>query len=212
MCYLSCSDGVSCKASSDMCGSWYFLKFLLSDGSLTWMYMVTFVFLVTLCNTLSTILKTLRVCWVSCGMAKVVYWGWGSKMFLKSVTKWSSWFPYVLLWAVDAWGLKPVYGPTFLELVVPVIRGHEKGFNGVALFEVHLDPEAVAGPFELLPKSVYVWYHYGDVFAVWSIVVGVVGLATSGCLSIVDVVSMGWICFVDCWYPMAGNCKPVGLS
>ena len=36
-----------------------------------------------------------------------------------------------------------------------------------------------------------VWYHHGDIFAVWSIVVVVVvGLVVSGCLSIVVVVFM----------------------
>ena len=43
---------------------------------------------------------------------------------------------------------------------------HEKSFNGAIPFEVHLNAQAVAGPFELLPKSVYIWYHYGDIFAV----------------------------------------------
>ena len=88
------------------------------------------------------------------------------------------------------WALKPVYNPTSLEFVVPVLGGHERAFNGVFPFEVHLDPQAVACPFELFPKFMYAWYHYGDIFAVGSSVVGAVGLVASGCLSIVDVVFM----------------------
>ena len=37
LCYLTWRDGVSCNTLSHMCDSWYFPKFLLSDGSLTWM-------------------------------------------------------------------------------------------------------------------------------------------------------------------------------
>ena len=48
--------------------------------------------------------------------------------------------------------------------------------------------KVVACPFKPLPKFVDVWYHYGDVSGIWSIVV-VVYIA-SGCLSIVGVVFM----------------------
>ena len=76
-----------------------------------------------------------------------------------------------------------------MKFVIPVLGGHEKGFNGVTPLEMHLDPQVVACPFESLPKSMDVWYYYGDVF-VESIVVVIVGLVASGCLSIVDVVFM----------------------
>ena len=47
LCYLSWSDGVSCKPWSQMCGSWYLSKFLLSEGSLNHMYIASLIFLVT---------------------------------------------------------------------------------------------------------------------------------------------------------------------
>ena len=56
--------------------------------------------------------------------------------------------------------------PFYLKFVVPVLGGHDKGFNGVTSFEVHLHPQVVACHFEPLPKSMYVWYHCGDIFAV----------------------------------------------
>ena len=37
-----------CKTWSQMCGSWYLPMFLLSEGSLTHMYIALFMFLVTL--------------------------------------------------------------------------------------------------------------------------------------------------------------------
>ena len=40
-----------------MCGSWYFPKFLLSAGSFTWIYIASLMFLVTLCDSLSTMVK-----------------------------------------------------------------------------------------------------------------------------------------------------------
>ena len=61
-----------------------------------------------------------------------------------------------------------------MKFVVPVLWGHEESFNGVTPFEVHLDPKIVACPFEPFPKSVCIWCHYGDIFAVCSIVVGLV--------------------------------------
>ena len=100
----------------------------------------------------------------------VVYGGWGPKVLLDPVPKGSAWFLYVLLGAVDMWAAKPVYHPTCLELVAFVLRGHEKGYNGTIAFKVHLDPQAVAGPFELLSKSFYIGYHYGNSFAVGSVI------------------------------------------
>ena len=89
--------------------------------------------------------------------------------------------------SVDVCTLKPVYVPTFLKFVVSVLGGHEKGFNGVTPFELYLNPQGIAYPFVHFPKSGHVWYNCGDVFAVWSIVVGLVGLVGSGCLSIICV-------------------------
>ena len=59
LCYLSWSDGVSCKTWSQMCGSWYLPKFLLSEGILNCMYFASFIFLVTSCDFLSTMVKQL---------------------------------------------------------------------------------------------------------------------------------------------------------
>ena len=53
---------------------------------------------------------------------------------------------------------------------------------------MHLDPPAVVCPFELLPLSMDVRYHYGDVLVVvavcLAIVVVIVGLVVSRILSI----------------------------
>ena len=64
------------------------------------------------------------------------------------------------------WALKSIYDPTFLKFVVPVLGGHEKCFNGVSPFEMHLDAQIVACLFEPFPRSMDVWYHYGHVFVV----------------------------------------------
>ena len=58
--------------------------------------------------------------------------------------------------------------------------GHEKGFDIVGVFEVHLDTQNIAGIFEIFPKSFCVGYHYGKDFVVGSIAVGVVVLVPSG--------------------------------
>ena len=115
--YLSWSDGVSCKTSSHMCESWYFPKFLLREGSSTWIYMASFMFLVTTLWFPVNYGEALGAYWVSCTLAMVVFRGWGPQVFLESVPKGSAWFPYVFLRTVDVWAFKFIYNPTFLSLL-----------------------------------------------------------------------------------------------
>ena len=56
---LICNAGVSCKMLSQICGSCYFPKFLLSDGSFTHMNMTSFMFLEAPCVSWCKILKHL---------------------------------------------------------------------------------------------------------------------------------------------------------
>ena len=55
--YLSWRTGVSCRIWSKICGSWYLPKFLLCEGSFTWMYMASLMFLVNPYVSLCTIVK-----------------------------------------------------------------------------------------------------------------------------------------------------------
>ena len=57
ICYLMCSEGVSFSTWSQTCGIWNFPKFLFNDGSLTLMYMASLMFLVSICASLSTMVK-----------------------------------------------------------------------------------------------------------------------------------------------------------
>ena len=57
LCYLNWSDDASCKTWSQMCGSWYFAKFLLSEGSLAHINIASLMFLVIPCDSLSTVVK-----------------------------------------------------------------------------------------------------------------------------------------------------------
>ena len=59
--YLKYSKGVFCSTLSDMCGSWYFPRFLLRYGSFTQMYIASSMVLVTPCDSLSTMLKHLKL-------------------------------------------------------------------------------------------------------------------------------------------------------
>ena len=55
--YLICSQGVSLSTWSHTCGSRNFPKFLFSDGSFTFMYMASLMFLMSPCASLSTMVK-----------------------------------------------------------------------------------------------------------------------------------------------------------
>ena len=146
-----------------------------------------YLFLVTPCTSLSTIVKHSGITGCSVEWLDGA-WAWDPEMFLQTVPKGSTWFSYVFLSTVDEWAFKPAYDPTFLKFVIPVFGGHEKDFNNVTSFEMYLDPQVDACSFEPFPNTKDEWHHYGDAFAVWSIVV--VELVVSGCLSIVDVVFM----------------------
>ena len=55
--YLSCRVGVSCSIGFQICGSQNFPMFVLSEGSLTWMNMVSLMFLVLPCGSLCMMVK-----------------------------------------------------------------------------------------------------------------------------------------------------------
>ena len=54
---LTCNAGVSHKMLSQICGSWYFPRFLLSEGSLMHINMASLMFLEELCVSLCMMLK-----------------------------------------------------------------------------------------------------------------------------------------------------------
>ena len=54
---LTCNAGVSCKMLSQIFGSWYFPRFLLSEGSLTCISMVSLMFLEEPCVSLCMMSK-----------------------------------------------------------------------------------------------------------------------------------------------------------
>ena len=61
--FQSLRSGVLNKTSSHTCGSQYFPMFLSSDGSLTLVYIASFVALVRLCASLPTIVKLFILVW-----------------------------------------------------------------------------------------------------------------------------------------------------
>ena len=107
LCYMSWSDGMSCKTLSQMCGSWYFPKFLWSEGSLTHIQCLLYVpgdpqwFHLEYG-------EALKAYWVLCGMTVLMYSRGGPGMFLEPIPKGSAWFPYTFLQAVDMWALKSI--------------------------------------------------------------------------------------------------------
>ena len=151
--------GCPVKPHPICCGNWYFPKFLLSDGSLTLMFMASLIFLVTPYPLLWSIWSLLGVMWNG-------YGGYGDLRCSLSLSQnnlpdSSMYSPGQLMCGHLHLYMTPCFWGS-LSLSLGVKR---RGFNGVTPFAVHQDPQAVTGPFELLPKSVYVWYCYGDIFA-----------------------------------------------
>ena len=145
--------------------------------------------LVTPCDSLSTMVKHSGL--TGCPV-KLLWWCIGDGALRCSLSLSPKVLPDSPIYSSghDVCAFKSIYDPTLLKFVVPVLEGHKKGFNGVGLFEIYLDPQAVACSFEPSSQSKDAWYHYGDVLDV-VVVVGstlVVRLVVSGCLSIVVVV------------------------
>ena len=89
--------------------------------------MTSFIFLVTPCDSLSTMVKHSGL--TGCP----VEWLWwctgdgGPEVFLEPVPKGFAWFPYAFFQTVDVWAFKSIHDPNLLVLVVPVIGSHKKG-------------------------------------------------------------------------------------
>ena len=167
LCYLSCGDGVSCNAHPICVEVDIFLGFCWGMGhyhKCTWLLLCSWWPPATPCPVKWSIWGVLHVLWSNYGGL----WGWGPKMFLEPVPKWSAWFSYILLWAVGVWALNLYITPLFwslLSLSLGTIRR-------VLMVLLPLKCTWIAKLLQVLlnfPKSFCVGYHYGKFFIVWSI-------------------------------------------
>ena len=92
--------------------------------------------------------------------------GWGPEMFFESLPKCSAQFSLYSSGQLMCGLLYVCMTPLFFKFIVPVLRSNEEGFNDGTFSQVHLESQVVASPFEPFPRSMDVWYHYGDVFAI----------------------------------------------
>ena len=83
---LHCSVGDACSRWCDMCGSWYFPKFLFNGGSCTHMNIASLMVLGWAVDFLVYYAELVGVHGMACGGAVLMYGGGGLKMFFDSVT------------------------------------------------------------------------------------------------------------------------------
>ena len=120
--YLRCSDGVSCSTSCYMWGSWYIPMFLLRDGSFTHMYMIFFILLVTLYDSLPTMVKHSK--FTRCPVGWLHWWiGDGALKCSLSVSPKVLPDSSVFFWAVPVRALEPVYYTQFFLFMVSLSLG-----------------------------------------------------------------------------------------
>ena len=116
--------GVSCSTSSHMWHSCHFPRFLLRDGSLTQIYIISFMVPVTPCDSLSTMVKhsTLTGCpemWL--------WWCLGVGLLWCSFSLSPKDLPDSPIYSSmqPMWASKLVYYLLFWHLTVLLFRGHE---------------------------------------------------------------------------------------
>ena len=106
------------RTSSKMGDSWYLPMFLLSNGSLTLMYIASLIVLARLCDSLPTIVVLTALVTSGVGMGKM------GEMFLKSFSKGSCRFTNVLMISIHSVTLAPENHPAFLCDDILVLRRH----------------------------------------------------------------------------------------
>ena len=114
---------------SHMYGSWYFSKLLLSEGSFTQINIAPLMFLVTPCDSMSTVVK-LRAYWVPCKVAIVVIWGWPLRCSFSLSPKVLPDSPIYSSGQLMCGDLNP-HMTTLFKVCCPSPWGHEEGFYGV---------------------------------------------------------------------------------
>ena len=130
---------------------WYFTKFLMSEGSLTRIYITPFMFLVTHCDSLSTMMKHLGL--TGCPV-EWLWWCMGDGVLRCSLSlsqKVLPDSPNYSSGAVDVWALKPTYDPTLLKFVVPILGVIRRVFIVLVPLKCNWIPKLLHVLFNLSP-------------------------------------------------------------
>ena len=149
---------MSCKTWSQMCGSWYFPKFLLSEGSFTQMYTASLMFLMTPWDFLSTMVKHSGL--TGCPV-EWLWWCIGDgalRCFLSLSLKVLPDSHMYSSGQFHVWAFESIYDSTLLKFAVPVL-GAIRRFYSVDTPEMYLDSQVVACPLEPFPQSMDERYH-----------------------------------------------------
>ena len=125
--YLRWRAGVLDRTSSQMWDNWNLPIFLLRDGSLTLMYMVSLTVLVMLCDSLPTMEKLSPQDVITSGVGMVIDGGRGPKMFPQPFPKGPYRSLYALLIALQYVTLVPIDYSAFQCDVIPVHGGPPGG-------------------------------------------------------------------------------------
>ena len=132
------SSGMLNRTSSHMCGRWYLPTFLFRDGSLSLMYMASFMALIRFWSSFPTILQfSILMVW-PVDVIVVIYGGWGLLMFLQPFTKSSGRLTNVLFITLHPITFILVDDTTSFQLWILIFGCHQEAFDGDTSLEVHL--------------------------------------------------------------------------
>ena len=98
----------------------------------------------------------------------VIYGRWGLEMFFQPLFKIPSSLTNILIITINPVTLIPVNDPTFFVYWVFVLWGHEVVLDGLATFQVYINPILLENVFVALTEPLMVWDHN-------------LGLRTTGC-------------------------------
>ena len=121
------------------------------------------------------------------GVTMVIYLASCPEMFFQSFLKSPSRLPHAFFLTIHLNAFLPVDYPTFLSDIIPVLGGHQEFMNGVASFEMDLDPHLVTNILKAFTKPFGVWDHYVNVANVIGLMVVMMVLGLVNTMSIAAV-------------------------
>ena len=147
------------RTSSQICGRWYLPMFLLRDGLLALIYRASFMVLKRFWSSLPSMVKlSIVTSW-----PEMLWWSYMEDGALRCSFNLSSKFlADSPIYSSSQSTLSHLYlymTPLFFVDRVFVLWGHEVVFDGLATFQVHINPILLANVFVALTESLMVWDH-----------------------------------------------------
>ena len=141
---------------------------------------------------------------MTCGVTMFVNGGRGFQMFFEPFSKCSWWFTNMLPITVHAATPESLYHPTVLVMVF-LLWSHQKAFDGLTFFKVHLYPMFSTCFLKTFTESLHVWVNYMGLLIVTRctfallVVTVLIGVVPRTVIFGCSWISFCWLCLWVTW-------------